>query len=118
MRFRRRSVADSIPFEQYQLLATGSDEELVAGFGSIEAARSRWFEVRDTYLEHWNMWGMPQAWWRFEPDIPDHLRVGPAAILSERDGDVWRELDRARRRYLVELGIDPAPPRRRRPFSS
>ncbi len=91
---------------------------MVATFGSLADAEAEWFRLRDPFLERWNLWGRPQAWWRFEPDIPEGLRNGPALILTEADGDEWRAIEQARRRYLVSLGIDPAPDLDGRPFGS
>lgn len=98
-----------ITFLQFRTFCFGSDEELAATYGSLEAARRQWEQVREEFLERWNLWGMPQAWWRFEPDVPDELRNGPALILTNADAEEWRRLDAARRRYLVSVGIDPTP---------
>ncbi len=100
-----------IAFVQFRVFSFGSDEELIASFGSLEEAGEEWVLVRDTFLERWKLWGMPQAWWRFEPGIPDNLRTGPALILTEADADEWRSIDMERRRYLVSLGLDPTPDR-------
>ncbi len=105
-----------IPFEHFQVFTFGSDEELTAVFGSLEAAEAAWQSVRDEFLRRWDLWGMPEAWWRFEPDIPEHLRSGPPLVLSESDADRWRVLEAARRRYLASLGIDPQAPRHHTPF--
>ena len=112
---RRRSNKPVITFALFRVFTFGSDEELVRSFGSIERAEAEWNNVRSTFLEAWNLWGMPEAWWRFEPDVPDELRVGPALILTAADADELRKLDRGRRRYLTSRGIDPTPPIRR-PF--
>lgn len=93
------------------MFSFGSDEELAIAFGSLAEAESHWNEIREEFLSHWNLWGMPQAWWRFEPGVPNDLRTGPALILRDADADEWRTIDMARRRYLVSLGIDPTPDR-------
>ena len=98
-----------ITFVQFRMFCFGSDEELIANWGSLEEAEREWNLVKETFLERWNMWGMPQAWWRFEPDVPEDLRTGPSMILSNADAEEWRRIDMARRRYLVSLGIDPTP---------
>ena len=105
-----------IPFDRFKALAFGSDEELAATFGSLEAAEQAWRDVRDEFLERWDLWGMPQAWWRFEPDVPDELRSGPGVILRDTDAEAWARIEMGRRRHLLALGIDPAPSRRFRPF--
>ena len=104
---RKHTEDDQLDFDLFQLFAFGSDEELLAGFGSLERAEEAWLEARDDFLARWKLWGMPQAWWRFEPDIPDELRRGPHAILVDDHADEWRRLEQARRRYLVSRGIDP-----------
>ncbi len=106
---RRREPG--ITFEHFRLFTFGSDEELVAAFGSIETAEGVWNSIRDEFLLRWNMWGMPEAWWRFEPGIPAELRSGPAAIFNNADAAKWRSIERARRRYLLSIGIDPISPR-------
>ena len=114
----RRRRADPIQFRYFQLFTFGSDEELLSAFGSLEAARRAWIAVRDEFLERWDLWGRPQAWWRFEPGVPDELRTGPHAILTDADAETWEHIEMGRRRYLVSLGIDPAPERRFVPFGS
>jgi hypothetical protein len=108
--WRRRSNKPVITFGHYRVFTFGNDEELIRSFGSIEEAEVEWARLRSTFMEAWNLWGMPEAWWRFEPGVPDELRVGPAMILTAADADELRELDRARRRYLTTKGIDPMPP--------
>ena len=107
---RRRSNRHVITFAHYRVFTFGNDEELVRSFGSIERAEAEWNRVRSAFLRAWNLWGMPEAWWRFEPGVPDELRVGPALIITEADADELGKLDRARRRYLTSRGIDPTPP--------
>ncbi len=104
---RRRNNDDKLDFVMFRLFAFGSDEELLRGFGSLEQAEEAWALARDEFLARWKLWGRPQAWWRFEPGVPDDLRRGPHAILTDADADEWRRIDLARRRYLVSLGIDP-----------
>ncbi len=115
---RRKDEQPEIEFFHFRIFAFGSDEELVGAFGSLDQAHAEWQRVRDAFLERWNLWGMPQAWWRFEPDVPDDLRRGPALILSVDDADAWRDLEQRRRRYLVSQSIDPAPDRTPRPFGA
>jgi hypothetical protein len=103
----RRKPSPEITFVEFKVLSFGSDEELIASYGSLEAAGGQWALVREVFLQRWNLWGMPQAWWRFEPSVPDDLRTGPALILTEADADEWRSIDLARRRYLASLDIDP-----------
>ena len=103
----RRKPSPKITFVEFKVFSLGSDEELIASYGSLEAAGRQWALVREVFLQRWNLWGMPQAWWRFEPSVPDDLRTGPALILTEADADKWRSIDLARRRYLASLGIDP-----------
>ena len=107
---RRRQ--SHITFDDFRAFTFGSAEELAAAYGSLDRARKRWQSVRSAFLERWDLWGMPEAWWRFEPGIPDELRSGPSMILSRRDNDEWERLEASRRRYLEHLGIDPTPPRR------
>ena len=132
---KRRSKEPVITFGHYRVFTFGSDEELIRSFGSIEDAEKEWTRVRSTFLKAWNLWGMPEAWWRFEPGVPDELRVGPSAaspgaasMHDSLDGPHRgrarggpstsvqgapprsRELDRARRTYLAMVGIDPTPP--------
>ena len=106
---RRHPPERPIGFSHFQAFAFGSDAELVAAFGSLDAAATEWGRVRDEFLAEWDLWGRPQAWWRFEPGVPDDLRTGPPQILTNADGDAWRSLEQARRRYLVSVGIDPIP---------
>lgn len=47
---------------------------------------------------------------------PRRARSGPSAILT--DAAAWERIERARRRYLLSIGIDPAVPRRRIAFGS
>ncbi len=102
---------DSITFIDFKVFTFGSDEELIAGYGSLEDAELAWMAIRDEFLERWNLWGMPQAWWRFEPGIPEDLRSGPALILTEADADTWRGIDLARRPFRWSRGVDPTPSR-------
>ncbi len=90
---------------------------MIGSFGSLEQAEAQWARVKERFMKRWNLWGMPQAWWRFEPGIPEELRCGPALILTDADADTVRELDEARRRYLRSIGIDPTP-EIGRPFAS
>jgi len=105
MRLRRRTSA--IPFGYFRLFAFGSDQELVAAFGSLEAAERVWRSLHDEFLARWRLWGMPEAWWRFEPAIPDDLRRGPHAIITAADAREWDAIDIARQGYLRSLGLDP-----------
>jgi hypothetical protein len=102
-----------ITFHHFQVFTFGSDEEYVAVFGSVDNAERVWSTVRDEFLDRWNLWGMPEAWWRFEPEIPAELRSGPSMILSNADATKWNTIERARRQYLLTIGIDPTPPPRR-----
>ncbi len=105
----KRRRAEDITFVQFRLFSFGSDEELIGAFGSLAAAEREWLLVRETFLERWNLWGRPQAWWRFEPEIPGEIRTGPPLILTEADAEEWSNIDMARRRYLIDAGIDPTP---------
>lgn len=109
----RRSRTRGISFDQFRLFAFGSDEELVAAFGSLKQAGDAWLSVREQFLERWHLWGMPEAWWRFEREIPDELRCGPHAIITAEDAAQWRRIDTGRRAYLSSLGVDPIRRRRR-----
>lgn len=116
MRRRRRRV--EIPFEYFRVFTFGSDVELVAMFGSLTRAERVWRAVEDEFLRRWDLWGMPEAWWRFEPDVPDALRRGPHAIITDADAAAWERLETARRSYLASLGISPTPQRRHVAFGS
>ena len=116
MSMRRKRPKTEIPFLHFKVFTFGSEEEFLATFGSLEQAEAEWSAVREEFLDRWDLWGMPSAWWMFEPDIPAKLRRGPHAILTEADALEWDRLEMARRRYLVRLGIDPARPRRHRSF--
>lgn len=113
---RRRKQTGQIPFFHFKVFTFGSEEEFVGTFGSLERAEAEWDAVRDEFLDRWDLWGMPSAWWMFEPGVPDGLRRGPHAIITQADADTWEQLEMARRRYLVSIGIDPARPRRLVPF--
>ncbi len=104
---RRRTKTHEISFEQFRLFTFGSDEELTAAFGSLERAAEVWRSVRDEFLDRWHLWGMPEAWWRFEHEIPDGLRRGPHAIITAADAAAWRRLDHERRAYLSSRGVNP-----------
>ncbi len=104
---RRRRRRSAIPFGYFRLFTFGSDEELVAAFGSLEDAERVWRSVHDEFLARWRLWGMPEAWWRFEPAVPEGLRRGPDAIITENDAREWDAIEGARRRYLRSLGLDP-----------
>ena len=112
----RRKKKGEISFQYFQLFAFGSDVELAEAFGDLGRAEAEWRSVRELFLERWNMWGMPSAWWRFEPGVPDDLRSGPHAIITEGDMAEWERIEDGRRRYLTELGMDGDPPRPRPPF--
>lgn len=114
----KRKNGEDIPFDVFKAFTFGSAAELISTFGSLEAARDRWFEVRGEFLERWDLWGRPEAWWLFEPDIPQDLRAGPPAVITYADADQWNRLDRARRDYLSSIGIDPSPERRYTPFGT
>ena len=118
MWWSRSSNPPDISFGDFKVFAFGSDQEMVTAFGSLDAARVAWFEVRDEFLERWDLWGMPNAWWRFEPNIPNALRQRRHTILNSEDADEYNRIEMARRRYLVSIGIDPARPRRYRAFGS
>lgn len=107
---RRREP--EITFQHFQVFTFGSDEEYVAVFGSVDNAARVWNSVRDEFLDRWNLWGMPEAWWRFEPEVPAELRRGPSVILSNADATKWKNLEHSRRQYLLGIGIDPTPPLR------
>ena len=107
---RRRSRTPEITFAHYRVFTFGSDEELIRFFGSIEHADREWNRMKTAFLAGWNLWGMPEAWWRFEAGIPEELRVGPPMILSDDDAAALHELDQARRGFLTSRGIDPTPP--------
>lgn len=109
MRWRKRRRG--LSFGHFHVFTTGSDEELVAAFGSLERAERVWRSVREEVLERWDRWGMPAAWWRFEPGIPDDIRSGPHAIITAADAAEWERIESARRRYLANIGIDPTPTR-------
>lgn len=111
----RRKKETEISFQYFQLFAFGSDVELTEAFGDLGRAEAAWRSVRDRFLEGWNLWGMPSAWWRFEAGVPDDLRSGPHAIITERDMAEWDRIEAARRRYLAELGMGGDPPRPRTP---
>jgi hypothetical protein len=111
MRRRKRVIT----FDHFRVFTFGSDEELVAIFGSLEEAERVWQSIRDDFLERWDLWGRPEAWWRFEPGIPEELRSGPPAIITEADAAEWRSIEQARRRYLLSIGADPTPPPRHAP---
>ena len=105
-----------ISFSEFQVFTFGSEVELIRAFGSLEAAEQAWNRVREEFLRRWDLWGRPAAWWHFEPGIPQELRSGPHAIITNEDAETWDRLERARRRHLVSLGIDPAAARRFEPF--
>lgn len=107
----RKSKRREIPFELFRVFTFGSRQELVASFGTMGRAEEAWRAVRDEFLARWDMWGRPAAWWHFEPGIPDELRTGPHAIVSDADAGAWRRLEEGRRSYLRSLGIDPTPRR-------
>jgi hypothetical protein len=109
----RRRRPRAIPFEYFRLFTFGSDQELMAAFGSLDEAERVWRSMHDEFLARWRLWGMPEAWWRFEPAVPDDLRRGPHAIITEGDARRWDAIERGRKRYLQSLGIDP-----RRPWHS
>ena len=108
---RHENPEPEISFLQFRVFSFGSDEEFITAFGSLAEAEEEWNMIRAEFLDRWNLWGMPQAWWRFEPDVPEELRTGPALILTESDADEWRSIDMARRRFLVSIGVDPTPDR-------
>ena len=114
----RRKRQLEIPFEYFKVFTFGSDVELVAMFGSLASAERVWRAVKDEFLRRWDLWGMPEAWWRFEPDVPGELRRGPHAIITEADAAAWDRLEIARRSYLSSIGISPTPPRRYVTFGS
>jgi len=115
---KRRNKSNPIRFDHFRLFTFGSREELVRAFGSMDRAREVWLSMKDEFLERWDLWGMPDAWWHFEPGVPEDIRSGPHAIITESDALEWERIEMARRRYLVTLGIDPTPPRGDRPFGS
>ncbi len=91
------------------LLGFGSDEELVAYYGSLEEAADAWRRHRSEVLARWPN-GRPQAWWRFEPGIPEDLRRGPHLVLTRADTRVWDELEDRRRAFLARRGeTSPGP---------
>jgi hypothetical protein len=104
---RRRKRVPTIPFGYFRLFTFGSDQELVGAFGSLDEAERVWRSIHDEFLARWRLWGMPEAWWRFEPSVPDDLRSGPPAIITESDARAWEAIDRARRQHLRSLGLDP-----------
>ena len=113
-----RKASPDISFREFQAFTFGSQAELETVFGSVAAAQERWNAVRDQFLEQWDLWGRPEAWWLFEPDVPEELRAGPPAVITYADADRWRMLDAARQEYLRSLDIDPRPERRHTPFGS
>ena len=115
---RQRKRQREIPFSYFRLFTLGGDEELVAAFGSLERAERVWRSVRDEFLERWDLWGMPAAWWRFESGIPEGIRSGPDAIVTDAHAAEWKRIETARRLYLLSIGIDPAPHRQFVPFGS
>ena len=115
MRLKKREPS-AITFGLFNVFSFGSDEDMIAGFGSLEKAEIAWHAVRDEFLERWDMWGRPAAWWRFEPGVPPDIRSGPHAIITEADAAEWARIDKARRAHLTSIGIDPTPPRSYRPF--
>ena len=90
----------------------------MAAFGSLERAERVWRSVREEFLRRWDLWGMPAAWWRFEPGIPEDIRSGPHAIITDADAAECDRIEDARRRYLSSIGIDPTPDRQSDPFGS
>lgn len=115
---RSRRQQREVPFGHFRVFAFGSDEEMVASFGSLLEAERAWTAARDEFLERWDLWGRPAAWWRFEPGVPDDIRSGPHAIITDADADEWARIEQVRRRYLLSVGIDPAPHRKFSPFGS
>ncbi len=113
---RRRKQTTLIPFFHFKVFTFGSEEEFLGTFGSLERAGAEWEAVRDEFLDRWDLRGMPSAWWMFEPGLPEELRRGPHAIITEADAVEWERLEMARRRYLVSIGIDPVRPRRHAAF--
>jgi hypothetical protein len=116
MRRGRREA--QIPFEYFRVFTFGSAAELVAMFGSLADAERVWNSVREQFMARWDLWGMPEAWWRFGPGIPDVLRQGPHAIITEKDAADWERIEAGRRSYLASIGIEPTPPRRAAAFGS
>jgi hypothetical protein len=114
----RRKQQPEITFEYFRVFTFGSDVELVAMFGSLARAELVWAAVREEFLRRWDLWGMPEAWWRFEPGVPDELRRGPHAIITDADAAVWDRLEKSRRHYLTSIGISPTPQRRHVAFGS
>jgi hypothetical protein len=109
---------NEISFREFQAFTFGSLGELEVVFGSEAAARRRWDEIRTDFLDQWDLWGRPEAWWLFEPGVPEELRAGPSAIITSADARRWDELDRARRDHLRSIGIDPTPKRRYTAFGT
>lgn len=114
----RRRQPHEIPFAHFRLFTFGSADELRAGFGSLDSAARAWSAVRDDFLARWDLWGRPEAWWRFEPGVPDDLRSGPPAILTRADAVEWATIEARRRAYLASIGVDPVPARRGAPFGT
>lgn len=112
------SLPQQITFGEFRAFTFGSPVELAGFFGSIDGARTRWFAVRNEFMQRWDLWGRPEAWWLFEPDVPAELRTGPAAVITEADAAAWNRLDEARREYLLSIGVDPTPDRRHTPFGT
>jgi len=99
--FRRRARRPSLV--ELTLLGFGSDEELIAYYGSLERAAAAWRRHREEVMAHWPN-GRPQAWWRFEPEVPDDLRTGPPLVLTRADARAWDELEARRRAFLAARG--------------
>lgn len=114
----RQNEASTIRFDHFRVFTFGSEQELISVFGSMKAAKDAWNTTKSEFLKRWDLWGMPSAWWHFEPGVPEDIRSGPHAIISESDAREWERIEMARRRYLISLGIDPAPQRKYAPFGS
>jgi len=110
-----RKASPDISFREFQAFTFGSQAELETVFGSVAAAQERWNAVRDQFLEQWDLWGRPEAWWLFEPDVPEELRAGPPAVITSAHADRWRAPEAARQAALRPLDIHPGPETRHTP---
>ncbi len=77
-------------------------------FGSVDAARRAW-EEHQADLRDLHAGRRPEAWWRFTPGVPEHLRDWTAVGGWVDDQEAFQ---RDRLRWLAEEGLllpDEAP---------